>query len=81
MEPARFGCNIVHGPHVQNFIEVYKLLEKNKISNKFYSVDQLFYLLNQSFIRKENHSNKIVKLKKIGSNILEKTFSEINYFL
>ena len=30
LEATRYGCNILHGPHVQNFTEVYKLLNKNK---------------------------------------------------
>ena len=34
LEPARFNCNIIHGPKVSNFYEIYKLLDKNKISFK-----------------------------------------------
>ena len=29
LEPVRFGCRILHGPNIQNFAEVYNLLEKN----------------------------------------------------
>ena len=26
LEPARFGCKIIHGPNIENFKEVYELL-------------------------------------------------------
>ena len=81
LEPARFGCKILHGPYVQNFTEVYNLLEKNNLSSKFNNIDQLINLINQSFIKKTNFANKINKLKKIGLSILEKTLSEINCYL
>ena len=81
LEPARFGCKILHGPYVQNFTEVYNLLERNNLSSKFNNIDQLINLINQSFIKKTNFANKINKLKKIGLNILEKTLSEINCYL
>ena len=81
LEPARFGCKILHGPHVQNFSEVYKFLEKNKLSSKFYNTGQLVNSIKQSFIAKKKSNNKIIKLKKMGINILNKTFKEINYYL
>ena len=34
LEPIRFGCKILHGPFIQNFLEVYKLLKKNNLSSK-----------------------------------------------
>ena len=30
LEAARYGCNILHGPNVSNFKEIYKFLKKNK---------------------------------------------------
>ena len=81
LEPLRFGCKILHGSYVQNFKEIYKLLEKNNLSSKFHNVDQLVYLINKSFIKKTNFTNKVAKLKKTGSNILNKTSAEINYYL
>ena len=81
LEPARLGCKILHGPHVQNFTEVYKLLEKNNLSSKFNNIKQLTQLTDQSFKKKNNHKNEIIKLKKMGSSILNKTLTEINYYL
>ena len=57
------------------------ILEKNNLSSKFHNVDQLVYLINKSFINKTNFTNKVAKLKKTGSNILNKTFTQINYYL
>ena len=81
LEPARVGCKILHGPHVQNFSEVYKLLNKNNLSYKFYNINQFVKSINQSFKQNKNFVKKISNLKKIGSNILNNTLVEINYFL
>ena len=32
LEPVRFGCKILHGPNVQNFAEVYNLLNRYKLA-------------------------------------------------
>ena len=81
LEPARFGCKILHGPNIQNFTEVYRLLNKENLSFKFYNTNQLAKSINQSLNQNMNFSKKITKLKKIGSNILHHTSTEINYFL
>ncbi len=41
LEAARFGCKILHGPHVWNFDEIYTLLKKNKVSRKITTPSQL----------------------------------------
>ena len=81
LEAARFGCKILHGPNIQNFTEVYKLLNKENLSFKFYNTNQLAKSIDQSLNKNMNFSKKIDKLKKIGSNILNHTSTEINYFL
>ena len=80
LESARFGCKILHGPNVQNFSEVYNFLEKNNLSSKFHNTDQLVNLIKKSFAAKANFTNKTIKLKKMGLYILNKTFTEINYY-
>ena len=80
LESARLGCKILHGPNVQNFSEVYNFLEKNNLSSKFHNTDQLVNLIKKSFAAKTNFTNKTIKLKKMGSYILNKTFTEINYY-
>ena len=81
LEPARFGCKIFHGPYIQNFTEIYKLLNQNNLSAKFNNVNQLVKLIDQSFKKNHNYTNKTIKLKKIGSNILNHTLADINYYL
>ena len=81
LEPARFGCKILHGPNIQNFTEVYRLLNKENLSFKFYNTNQLAKSVSQSLNQNINFSKKITKLKKIGSNILNHTSTEINCFL
>ena len=34
LEAARYGCNILHGPNVSNFFEIYDFLKKNNVSKK-----------------------------------------------
>jgi len=81
LEPARFGCKILHGPYIQNFNEIYKLLNQNNLSSKFNNINQLVKLIDDSFKRNKNYTNKTIKLKKIGSNILDHTLTNINYYL
>ena len=81
LEPARFGCKILHGPHVQNFSEVYNFLEKNNLSSKFRNTEQLVNSVKKSFSTKTNFTNQTIKLKKMGSHILNKTFTDINNYL
>ncbi|MDA9653721.1 3-deoxy-D-manno-octulosonic acid transferase [Candidatus Pelagibacter sp.] len=80
IEAARFGCNILNGPSIHNFTEIYNFLEKNKISQKILNQKQLFNKLSL-LLNKRNNTNKIEKkLKQIGQNILKKSYKEINLY-
>ncbi len=81
LEAVRYGCKILHGPNVQNFKEIYNLLNKNNLSIKFNNVNQLSIEIQKSFNKKININKKINKLKKRGKEILNNTLNEINYFL
>ena len=81
LEAARFGCEVLHGPNIQNFTEVYKLLQKENLSHKFYNTNQLIKYINKFLYKNFNYSKKIAKLKKIGSSILNQNLKEINSFL
>ena len=81
LEPARFGCKILHGPYVQNFSEVYNFLEKNNLSSRFRNTNQLINSVKKSFLIKSNFTNKTIKLKKMGSYILNKTYTDISNYL
>ena len=81
LEPARFGCKILHGPNINNFKEVYTLLKKNKISYNFYNQNNLIVLLNKLLSNKKSSKKTIKKLKIIGKNILENTFNELKNYI
>ncbi len=78
LEAVRYGCNILHGPYVNNFREIYDFLKKRKLSSKINNYNQLIYSLNNNFLRNKKSNNKQGKLKLIGQKILEKTYKEIN---
>jgi 3-deoxy-D-manno-octulosonic-acid transferase len=72
LEAARLGAKIFHGPNIDNFKDVYKLLKSFKISKKINSSKELA----QSIIfKKDKKSAK--KIKNIGKNIFKKTIIEI----
>jgi len=62
LEPARLGCKILHGPNIQNFTEVYRLLNKENLSFKFYNTNQLAKSVNQSLNQNINFSKKISRI-------------------
>ena len=78
LEAARYGCNILHGPNISNFREIYNFLKKNGISTKISNKKMMISTL-KKFFNKKSGSKKIEKkLNKIGQNILKNTYKEIN---
>ena len=78
LEATRYGCKVLHGPNVSNFREIYKFLNKKKLSKKISNQDQLINCVIK-YINSKNNSKKIIKdLHLIGMNILNKTYREIN---
>jgi 3-deoxy-D-manno-octulosonic-acid transferase len=78
LEPARLGCNILHGPYVHNFKEIYKFLENNRISQKIQNQNHLVKSLEKLFNKRTETNKTQKKLKLIGKNILEKSYNHIN---
>ncbi len=77
LEALRYGCNILHGNYTFNFKDIYKMLEKEKLSLK---VDNSKDLEKNAIIllrNKRNNLVKIKKLKKIGDLILKKNLNEL----
>ena len=80
IEAARLGNRIIHGPNIENFVEVYKFLEKHRISTKIKSYKDLEKLVIK-FNRKKNYSNQIIKkLAYTGKQILLNNEKEINKY-
>ena len=76
LEALMFGCNILHGNFTFNFKDIYKMLEKEKLSLKVNKKDLEKKTL--SLLRKKrNNLNKIKKLKNIGNLILRKNLSAL----
>jgi 3-deoxy-D-manno-octulosonic-acid transferase len=78
IEPAIFGCNILHGPNVENFKEIYKFLKKNKISFEVNNQQQLTNKLSKLFNQNIKFNSIEKKLSSIGKNILEKSYKQID---
>jgi 3-deoxy-D-manno-octulosonic-acid transferase len=81
LEPARYGCKILHGPHVWNFGEIYQLLKKYGVSSKISNIEQLVKQTNKDFNKKSNSLKIKTKIKNIGDKILNSTFKEIKSFV
>ena len=81
LEATRYGCNILYGPNVDNFKEIYKFLDKLKISNKVNNHHQLSYRLNKMFLKKQSSKKKQYRLNSIGDKILNTTYEQVNLFL
>ena len=80
IEAARLGNRIVHGPNIENFVEVYHFLKKHGISTKIKSYKELEKLVIK-FKRKKNYSNQIIKkLAYTGNQILLNNEKEINKY-
>ena len=76
LEAARYGAKILHGPNIDNFKDVYQLLNSLKISKLVNSSKKLASLI--KFIPNKTNGNKI---KKIGRIILKKTIKELDYLI
>ena len=47
LEAVRYNCNIIHGPSVENFNEIFQFLKKRKIS---YKIDTKFKMIKTSVL-------------------------------
>ena len=81
LEATRYGCNILHGPNIDNFKEIYQYLNNIKIPSKIQNHSQTVKKL-KKLLNKKNNSKKIQdKLNNIGKEILYNTYKKINQFL
>ena len=81
LEATRYGCNILYGPNVDNFKEIYNYLDRLKISTKVYNNLQLNNELNRLLFKKNNFKKIQRELNLIGIKILNNTHKKINLFL
>ena len=76
LEPARQGATILHGSNIDNFSDIYKLLDKLKITHKVNGVSGLTQLVNTLLVKTNNKKNYL-KIEKMGKKILNETKDEI----
>ena len=76
LEAARFGANILHGPNISNFTDIYKLLKSLNVSKTIYSPKQL-----ASLIKFKKNNNTGMEIKNIGDKILKKTIKELDKYI
>ncbi len=80
LEPAREGNYIFTGPYIENFKEIYQILENLKIATKINSSKNVKKL----FLKKFNYSeNRTInrKLNLLGNKIINKNILEIKKFI
>jgi 3-deoxy-D-manno-octulosonic-acid transferase len=78
LEAVRYNCNILHGPNVSNFTEIYKFLSKQKVSTKISNINQITNILDKLLASKKAKKNIKNKINSIGQKILKKNIQEIN---
>jgi 3-deoxy-D-manno-octulosonic-acid transferase len=81
LEAVRYNCNILHGPNISNFNEIYKFLYNQKISKKVSNLNETINILDKLFNSKKSQKNIKDKINKIGQKILKKNIDEINLIL
>ncbi len=81
LEATRYGCNILHGPNISNFKEIYDFLKSKKISKKINSQMEMILSLKYFFSKNLSTKKTQKKLNIIGQNILNKTYNELNFLV
>ena len=77
LEASRFACNILHGPSVDNFKEIFQFLKEKKVSFKINSKLSMTKTLKRLFAKKKNSNDIKKRLNLIGQKILNSTYKEI----
>ena len=76
LEAARYGTKILHGPHINNFKDIFILLKSFGISKEIKSTESL-----TSSIIFHKNIDAANKIKKIGQLILKRTIKELEFFI
>ena len=81
LEAAIMGCNIIHGPNISNFNEIYNFLYDNKISHQIKNFNDMISKLDMLIFKakKQIKSNNTINI--IGKRILKLTLKEIYYYI
>jgi 3-deoxy-D-manno-octulosonic-acid transferase len=77
LEAARIGCNILYGPNIYNFREVYSFLNNTKIAQKVSGENDIIKKLIVLFQNKNRSNKNYLNLRSIGTKILKRYCDEI----
>ena len=80
MEPARYNCEVLFGPKISNFVEIYQFLKSQKIAFKVTNKNELLNKIDE--LLRKNSKVKSTKntINILGKNILKKTLIELKSF-
>ena len=78
LEAARYGCNILHGPNIQNFDEIYHFLKEKNVSHKVKNINEFHKVLSKLLTSKYRYNKVKTNINILGENILNKTLKKIN---
>ena len=82
IEAAKLGCKICHGPHIQNFREVYEYLYNSNLSKVITNDDELYKFLKINFHSDFHEKENIIrKINEHGEDILSNIIKEIKTVL
>ncbi len=76
LEPAKFGCEIIYGPFINNFKEIYKKFDNLGISKKFNNYNSGINIIKKRFNKKNRVFNNR-KIIKYGETVLNSTYNRI----
>tara|TARA_B100001758_G_scaffold226882_1_gene219896 strand:- start:749 stop:1981 length:1233 start_codon:yes stop_codon:yes gene_type:complete len=80
LEPARLGNYVIHGPHIKNFKEVYKFLNKLKFSSIVKNKAEMAKIINKRLnLKKQNLTTNKLYLK--GKKILKNIIKDLDKYL
>lgn len=81
LEAVRLGCNIIYGPNVNNFREVYHFLTSKSVATKIYNTKDTIKKIEKLFSENRNINSLKKNIKKMGSKILNNYLREISQII
>ena len=82
IEPSRLGCKIFHGPHINNFKEIYEYLKSLGITNQIHTTEDLNQSLVEEFKTTKTNNNQIIEqIDNYGLNILNCVIKDLKKYI
>ena len=82
IDAAKLKCKIYHGPYVSNFKDIYEILEKNNITKKIKTYEELSHNLIEDLKSLNKKGDQISNtINDLGQKTLTDTMKYINNFL